>query len=103
MGSPSAKPLQLATSSQIRVYKVKTVLLVELRVMCLAIPARVLEKHGDDAMVDFGDRTTRKVNVALVDVNVGEYVIVHAGFAIEVLDEAEAKETIRLWSELLTQ
>jgi hydrogenase expression/formation protein HypC len=73
-----------------------------LRVMCLAIPARVLEKHGDDAMVDFGDGTTRKVNVALVDVNVGEYVIVHAGFAIEVLNEEEAEETLRLWGELLT-
>lgn len=76
---------------------------MELRIMCLAIPAKVLEKHGDDAMVDFGDGTTRKVNVALVDVNVEEYVIVHAGFAIEVLNENEAKETIRLWSELLTQ
>jgi hydrogenase expression/formation protein HypC len=71
--------------------------------MCLAIPARVLEKNGDSAKVDFGDGTTREVNVALVDVKVGEYVIVHAGFAIEVLDEAEAKETLRLWSELLTQ
>jgi len=71
--------------------------------MCLAIPARVLEKAGDSAKVDFGDGTTREVNVALVDVKVGEYVIVHAGFAIEVLDEAEAKETLRLWSELLAQ
>lgn len=71
--------------------------------MCLAIPARVLEKDGDSAKVDFGDGTTREVNVALVDVKVEEYIIVHAGFAIEVLDEAEAKETLRLWSELLAQ
>ena len=78
-------------------------LLERLRAMCLAIPARVLEKEGDSAKVDFGDGTTRKINVALVDVNVGEYVIVHAGFAIEVLDEVEAKETLRLWSELLAQ
>lgn len=69
--------------------------------MCLAVPARVLSKDGDSATVDFGDGTTREVNVALVDVNIGEYVIVHAGFAIEVMDEAEAKETLRLWSLLL--
>ena len=71
--------------------------------MCLAIPAKVLERKEDRAKVDFGDGTTREVNVALVDVNVGEYVIVHAGFAIEVLDEEEAKETLRLWNELLAQ
>jgi len=71
--------------------------------MCLAIPARVLEKYGDNAKVDFGEGTTREVNISLVDVNVGEYVIVHAGFAIEVLDESEAKETLRLWGELLSR
>jgi hydrogenase expression/formation protein HypC len=69
--------------------------------MCLAIPAKVLEKNGDFAKVDFGNGTLREINVALVDVSIGEYVIVHAGFAIEVLDEAEAKETLQLWSELL--
>ena len=71
--------------------------------MCLAIPAKVLERKEDRAKVDFGDGTTREVNVALVDVNVGEYVIVHAGFAIEVLDEEEAKQTLRLWNELLAR
>ena len=71
--------------------------------MCLAIPARVLEKEGDMAKVDFGEGTLREVNIALVNVNVGEYVIVHAGFAIEVLDEAEAKETLNLWNEILSQ
>ncbi len=71
--------------------------------MCLAIPAKVLEIKGDEAYVDFGDGTTREVNVVLVDVSVGEYVIVHAGFAIEVLNEAEAKETLKLWNELLTK
>ena len=70
--------------------------------MCLAIPARVLEKEGDMARVDFGEGTSREVNIALVNVNVGEYVIVHAGFAIEVLDEAEAKETLNLWNQILS-
>ena len=71
--------------------------------MCLAIPARVLEKEGDMARVDFGEGTSREVNIALVNVNVGEYVIVHAGFAIEVLDEAEAKDTLNLWNQILSQ
>lgn len=86
-----------------RVYKCSSCVIGKGRALCLAVPAKVLEKDGDSAKVDFGDGTTREVNVALVDVNVGEYVIVHAGFAIEVLDEVEAKETLRLWSELLAQ
>ena len=87
-----------------RVYKVQEASVTrKVRIMCLAIPAKVLEKSGDRAKVDFGDGTIREVNVALVDVNVGEHVIVHAGFAIEVLDEAEARETLRLWSELLSK
>jgi hydrogenase expression/formation protein HypC len=71
--------------------------------MCLAIPAKVLEKTGDNAKVDFGEGTTREVNISLVDVDVGGYVIVHAGFAIEVLDEIEAKETLNLWNEILSK
>jgi len=69
--------------------------------MCLAIPARVLKRKGSIAKVDFGDGTAREVNVSLVDVKVGEYVIVHAGFAIQVLDKKSAEETIRLWDEML--
>lgn len=71
--------------------------------MCLAVPARVLEINGENAKVDFGDGITREINFALVEARVGDYVIIHAGFAIEVLDEEEAKETLRTWSELLTQ
>lgn len=71
--------------------------------MCLAIPARVLARRGDIAKVDFGDGTTREVNVSLVDVNPGEYVIVHAGFAIQVLDIEEAEKTLQLWEELLSE
>lgn len=71
--------------------------------MCLAIPALVLEKSSNWAKVDFGGGTTRDVNIQLVDVKIGEYVIVHAGFAIEVLNVEEAEETLRLWHELLSQ
>lgn len=71
--------------------------------MCLAIPAKVLQIEGSNAHVDFGDGTRREVNISLVDVQIGSYVIVHAGFAIEVLDQTEAQETLDLWRELLSQ
>ena len=71
--------------------------------MCLAIQARVLNVKGSVAEVDFGDGTLREVNVSLVDAPVGAYVLVHAGFAIEVLDEEEAEKTLELWRELLSQ
>ncbi len=57
--------------------------------------------QGAIATVDFGDGTLREVNVSLVDAPVGGFIIVHAGFAIEVLDRAEAEETLTVWRELL--
>jgi len=71
--------------------------------MCLAIPARVISVHGEKAEVDFGEGVLRDVNVTLVDAKVGEYVLVHAGYAIQKMDEKEAKETLALWNEILTQ
>lgn len=70
--------------------------------MCLAIPGQVVSVEGSQAEVDFGG-VIRKVNVSLVDAMIGEWVVVHAGFAIEKMDEDEARETLRLWSELLDQ
>jgi len=69
--------------------------------MCLAIPARVTEIHGDVAKVDFGEGVLRDVNVALVEAKVDEYVLVHAGYAIQVIDRKEAEETLKLWNEIL--
>jgi hydrogenase expression/formation protein HypC len=69
--------------------------------MCLAIPARVINIKDDKAEVDFGEGVLREVNVALVKVNVGDYVLVHAGYAIQVLDEKEAQETLDLWNQIL--
>jgi hydrogenase expression/formation protein HypC len=70
--------------------------------MCLAVPARVLEIQGDVAKVDFGQEVLQDVNIVLVDVHVGEYVLVHAGYAIQVIDKKTAEETLLLWEELLT-
>ncbi|HEY4674873.1 MAG TPA: HypC/HybG/HupF family hydrogenase formation chaperone [Candidatus Bathyarchaeia archaeon] len=69
--------------------------------MCLAIPAKVKSVEKDKALVDFGEGVLREVSIALVNVQVGQYVLVHAGYAIEVLDEKEALETLRLWREIL--
>ncbi len=68
--------------------------------MCLAIPAKVLEIDGDVAKVDFGG-VTREANISLVDAKIGEYVIVHAGFAIQVMDEKEAHETLEMFQQIL--
>ena len=69
--------------------------------MCLAIPARV-EQIGDDetAIVDFGG-VRKSISLALVDsVAVGDYVIVHVGFALQKLDEDEARATLALFAEM---
>jgi hydrogenase expression/formation protein HypC len=69
--------------------------------MCLAIPARVMRVNGDKAQVDFGEGVLREVNVTLVEAKVGDYVLVHAGYAIQTVDEKDALETISLWNEIL--
>ncbi|MEW6069289.1 MAG: HypC/HybG/HupF family hydrogenase formation chaperone [Candidatus Thermoplasmatota archaeon] len=68
--------------------------------MCLGIPAKIVKIHGNKAKVDFGN-TFREINISLVDVKENDYVIVHAGYAIQVLDEKEAKETLKLFEEIL--
>jgi hydrogenase expression/formation protein HypC len=69
--------------------------------MCLAIPAKILSLEGNKANVDFGQGVSREVNVSLVETKVGEYVLVHAGYAIQVLEEKEALETLSLWNDVL--
>ncbi len=69
--------------------------------MCLAVPAKVVRIDGDVANVDFGEGVLREVNVSLVEARVDEYVLVHAGYAIQVIDKNEAEETFRLWNEIL--
>ncbi|MFZ4479646.1 MAG: HypC/HybG/HupF family hydrogenase formation chaperone [Rhodoferax sp.] len=72
--------------------------------MCLALPVRVVEigtgAAGDWALVDLGG-VKKEVSLALLDdVKVGDYVILHVGYALSKLDPAEAARTLALFSEL---
>jgi hydrogenase expression/formation protein HypC len=69
--------------------------------MCLAIPARVAELLDDGcAVVDVGG-VRKEISLALMDgVAVGDYVIVHVGFAINRLDPEEAEKTLQLFAEI---
>jgi hydrogenase expression/formation protein HypC len=69
--------------------------------MCLALPAQLVERLGEDqAAVDLGG-IRKIISVALVpEARVGDYVIVHVGHALGVLDEAEALATLALFAEL---
>ena len=68
--------------------------------MCLSIPARIVSLDGGQAVVDVaGNR--READVSLVeDARVGDYVLVHAGFAIGKYDEEDALRTLALWREM---
>lgn len=68
--------------------------------MCLAIPARVVQiQDGDQAIVDLGG-VRKDVSLALVEgVAVGDYVIVHVGYALTRLDPEEAEQTLALMAE----
>jgi hydrogenase expression/formation protein HypC len=68
--------------------------------MCLAVPGRIESVDGVTALVDFGG-VTREASLALVpEAAAGDFVLVHAGFAIEVLSEEEARVTLELFRDL---
>lgn len=69
--------------------------------MCLGIPGKVVKMNDMVAMVDIAG-AIKEVNLMLVDdIRVGDYVIVHAGFAIQKVNEREAQETIKLLHALI--
>jgi hydrogenase expression/formation protein HypC len=69
--------------------------------MCLALPLRLTDIKGDTGVVEMGG-ITRKINLSMVEKPaIGDYVIVHAGFAIAIMDEKEAMETLNLVRECI--
>jgi hydrogenase expression/formation protein HypC len=72
--------------------------------VCLAIPGKVIDidNNKEHAIIDYGEGTKRKANISLVNVKAGDYVLVHAGFAIEILNKKEAMETIDLFRKMLS-
>lgn len=72
--------------------------------MCLAIPAQIVElRDNDNALVDLAG-VKKEISLALVDgVAVGDYVIVHVGYALNRLDPEEAAKTLQLFEELGSQ
>ena len=68
--------------------------------MCLAIPARIVELDGDRAVVDaMGNRWKAKTTL-LPEAKLGDLILIHAGFAISLVDEEEAKKTWQLIAEI---
>lgn len=70
--------------------------------MCYAIPGKVVKIDGETGWIDFGDGVEREVVLAMVNAKVGDYVLVHAGYAIKVVDEEEAKKILDAYAEVLS-
>jgi hydrogenase expression/formation protein HypC len=72
--------------------------------MCLGVPGQIISIHADSFMpmgkVDFGGITREVCLIYTPDVKVGDYVVVHVGFAISPLDEIEAQETLKFLSKI---
>ena len=70
-------------------------------IMCLAIPGKIISIDGYKAVAEY-DGIKKNIIIALLPaVEVGQYVMVHAGYAIEILDEERAKESLEAWHEAL--
>ena len=69
--------------------------------MCLAVPVKIMSIEGDQADVDIGG-VSRRVSIALTpEAEIGNYVLLHTGYAINVLNEQEAQETLSLLERLV--
>ena len=71
--------------------------------MCVAVPMKVLEIEQNTALVELGG-TQRQARLDIIDQSpqIGDYVIVHAGFAIRLIEEKEARETLKYFEEMLS-
>jgi len=68
--------------------------------MCVAVPARIKEIKNNSALISYMG-LEREIDISLVpDVEIGDFVIVHAGFAIQIIDRNEAEKTLELFNEI---
>ena len=72
--------------------------------MCLAVPGRVIETYEEEGLlmgrIEYDGVVNKSCLAYVPEVKVGQFVLVHAGFAISVLDEDEAQKSLELWSQL---
>ncbi|MDM7999672.1 MAG: HypC/HybG/HupF family hydrogenase formation chaperone [Dehalococcoidia bacterium] len=68
--------------------------------MCLAVPALIKSVDGDQAEVELGGVTRHASIILTPEARVGDYVLLHAGYAINVVDQAEAEETLNILREM---
>ena len=68
--------------------------------MCLAVPAKLVEREGDKGKVEIGGAKI-DISLALLDnANIGDYLLVHAGYALDRVDEEEARKTLELFEQV---
>ncbi len=63
--------------------------------MCLALPGKIEKIEGENAVIDYGG-IKKEANISFIDCKVGDYVLVHVGFAIEIVDKNKAEEMYNL-------
>ncbi len=72
--------------------------------MCLAIPGKVIEIFDEGGLkmghIDYSGTVSKACLEYVPDISVGQYTLVHAGFALSILDEEEAKKSLEAWQEL---
>ncbi|MCX8038443.1 MAG: HypC/HybG/HupF family hydrogenase formation chaperone [Candidatus Sumerlaeia bacterium] len=69
--------------------------------MCLAIPAKLVDVHGDEGVIEIGGSRKTVMLTLVANAQPGQYVLLHAGYAIEIIDEAEAQELAALHRSVL--
>jgi len=68
--------------------------------MCLAVPVKIVSVDGNEAETEIAGVSRRVSIVFTPEAKVGDYVLLHTGYAIGVIDEAEAEETLKLFEEI---
>jgi hydrogenase expression/formation protein HypC len=69
--------------------------------MCLAVPMRIVSKNDETGVAEMGGVKKDVSFIMCPEANIDDYVIVHAGFAIQILDEEEAEERLKLFREMV--